>query len=314
MNDPKQIKEADNFMKAGVSANKKSFFHKPDYVTASSSFSKAGDAYSNLNMFAEAKEAYEQAAIAYDNSGLQGKSGECYVSAAKAALNHNESNEVLRLLQEAKVRFFECDQPLQGIRRMKEMAQRLKQTDPEVAYVLYDTLLDVIENTEKYHWEKDSFVDFAILANDMEKYPETFQVWDRAKKAFLFLKNYDNAAHCVVSAIVIHLKRNDIVAAENLFNEALQQDWFTKTEDFSMIDMLLRGVKNRDGDLIAIAQKNVILSFLKPEISRIIYSFKAPSKAAEKPTPAANVPENSNNENNEKAEEENEEEEEKWLL
>lgn len=278
MTELKEKNEADSLMKAGISANKKSFFHKPDYSTASTKFGKAGDIYSKLDLYQEAKNAYEQAAIAYDNDGCLGKSGEMYVNAAKSAYQHNENREVLRLLQEGKVRFLECGQPMNGARKMKDMAVKLRSSDPQIAYELYDTLLEIIETSSNYHWEKDAFVDFAILAYEMQKFPETFQAWDRAKKAFLALKNNQGAAHCVASAIAIHLQRNDIVSAEKLFNEEMQNDWFIQSEDFSMIDYILRGVKNRDGELIELGQNSIILGYLKPEISRIIYGFKAPKK------------------------------------
>lgn len=278
MTEQKQKAEADSLMKAGISANKKSFFHKPDYSSAASKFGKAGDIYSKLALYAEARSAYEQCAIAYDNDGCLGKSGEMFVNAANAAYQLNEHNDVLRLLQEGKIRFLECGQPMSGARKMKDMAIKLRSVEPQISYDLYDTLLEIIETSSNYHWEKDAFVDFALLAFEMGKFPETFQAWERAKKAFLALKNEQGAAHCVASAIAIHLQRNDIVSAEKLFNEEMQNEWFIKSEDFSMSDYIIRGVKNRDGELIELGQRNIILGYLKPEISRIIYGFKAPKR------------------------------------
>jgi hypothetical protein len=59
----------------------------------------------------------------------------------------------------------------------------------------------------------------------------------------------------------------------------MQEDYFVKTDDFSMIDYIIRGVRNRDGDVLELGQKHFVLPFLKPEISRIICSFKAPKSA-----------------------------------
>ena len=119
----------------------------------------------------------------------------------------------------------------------------------------------------------------------MKKYDECYKAWDRAKKAFLHLNNTDGASHCWLSAIVIALERNDIVKAKNLYDEAMQESYFVKTQDFNCADMIYRGVKNHDGDLLEIGQKNIILGFIKPEIARIIDSFKAPkSEPVEEPT------------------------------
>jgi tetratricopeptide (TPR) repeat protein len=277
--DPKQLKEAESFVKKGDSAVKKSFFHKPEWSDGGSAYHKGADIYFKLGLFAEAKDAFEKAATAYDNDGLQTKSGELLVQAARSAFQLSESSEGVRLLQEAKVRYLEGNQGLAAIRNLKEAAQKLKAVDPQTSLFLYDQLLEVVETEGQYHWEKDSFVDYAILCFELQDWDKCFPAWERAKRAFHALKNEDGAAHCVTSAIAIHLSRGDVVAAELLFNAEMQEDYFVKTDDFSMIDYVIRGVKNRDGDILELGQKHFILSFLKPEISRIICSFKAPKSA-----------------------------------
>lgn len=281
--DPQKIKEAEALVKKGHSAMKKSFFHKPDYTDAAGYFSKAADMYMRMKLFNEAKNTFELGADAWDKEELQCKSGELYCNAAKAANQANDHEEVLRLMREAKVRLLEGGQALGAIRQLKEAAQKLKSTNPEAACGLYEEMLEVIENENQYHWEKDSFVDYALLRLQMKDYANSMKAWDRAKKAFLVRNNSDSAAHCVVSVIAIQLSLNDIVAAERILNEAMQEDYFTTTEDFSMIEMIVRGVKNRDGDLLELGQRNFILQYLKPEIARILCAFKAPKSVKEEP-------------------------------
>lgn len=276
MSDKKQVKEAENHVNQAAKAEKKSFFHKPDPGDAASHYQKAAEIYLKQNMYQEAKVCYERAAINFDHDGQSLSSGSCYGLAAKAAFLKKDAQEILRLCQECKVQYFEGGNGLPAVRVIKEYAQKLREVKPEVSYQLYDNLLEIIETEEKYHWEKDSFVDFALLCYDMKKYDECYKAWDRAKKAFLHLNNTDGASHCWLSAIVISLERNDIVKAKNLYDEAMQESYFVKTQDFNCADMIYRGVKNHDGDLLEIGQKNIILGFIKPEIARIIDSFKAP--------------------------------------
>jgi hypothetical protein len=100
----------------------------------------------------------------------------------------------------------------------------------------------------------------------------------------------------------------------------MQEDYFVKTEDFSMIDYIIRGVKNRDGDLLELGQKHFILQFLKPEITRIICGFKAPKSAPpeeeKKKTGAASAPPPASAPHADEPKEDNpeEEDEDKWLL
>lgn len=276
MTDQRALKEAAKLIKSGDSDFKGGFFSKPDYPSAGNYYLKAYDIYMKQKVYSEAKTAGEKAGNAYDKANLSLKSGQSFVQAANAAYLLNQFDEVERLLQEGKVRYLEGNQALAAIRAIREMAQKIRPTDPKVAYNLYDEALTLTEESNNYSWEKDTFLDFAVLALSMGKVPEVFQCWKRAEKAFMALNNTDAAAHCICSAIAIHLQRGDIVAAEKLFDEAMQQDYFVRTEDFSMIDMIIRGVKNNDGDIIELGQKNIIIQFLKPEIARIICSFKGP--------------------------------------
>ena len=285
--DPKAVKEATKLMKSADSEYKGGFLRKPDFPSAGSNYQKAYEIFMKQKMYKEAKIAGEKGGMAYDQANLSLKSGQNFANSASAAFYLNEFSEVVRLLQESKVRYLEGDQPMAIARIMKELAKKIKAADPECAYQIYNDLLTLVEDSENYHWEKETFIDFAILALEMGKIPEVFDCWNRAKKAFLFLKNYDAAAHCVVSSIAIHLKRGDVVAAQNTLDEAMQDDYFIRTEDFSMIDLIVRGVKNNDGDLIELGQKNVIIQFLKPEIAKILCSFKGPKSAPkEKETPS----------------------------
>jgi tetratricopeptide (TPR) repeat protein len=320
--DPKKIKEAQGLMSKGDSAVKKSFFHKPEWSDGASAYLKAADIYFKEKQIPEAKEAFVKSAAAFDNDNLQTKSAEVYVQAAKCAFQLGNPQEGVDLLKEAKTRYLEGNQGLAAVRNLKEAAQKMKATEPQIALELYDILLEIVETENSYHWEKDSFVDYAILCYELQDWEKCFPAWERAKRAFEALKNEDGMAHCVTSAIAIHLSRGDVVAAEDLFSKEMQLDYFVKAEDFSMIDYIIRGVRNRDGDLLELGQKHFILQFLKPEISRIICGFKAPKSAPPEeekkkggaaPAPAAPAPAAPGEKEEGEAHQE-EEDEDKWLL
>jgi len=123
-----------------------------------------------------------------------------------------------------------------------------------------------------YTREKDTFVDFALLVLSMGKIPEVFDFWKLPEKKHSLNLRTQMQHHIAF----FHLKHGYIVAEEKLFDEALHQDFFIRTEYFSMIVMIHRGVKNNDWDTIESGKKNIIIQFLKPEIANINCSFKGP--------------------------------------
>lgn len=225
-----------------------------------------------------AKIAYEKAAEAYDQMTLTQKSGNLLIEAARMAFASKDFSETRRLLLEAKPRFLESGSPRPIIMALSDFAEKIFPQNPDYGLELYDECLTLVEDNNQYHWQKEVFIDVAILYIGKD-YQKCLQAWDRAIKAFQSLKSNESANHCFLSKISCQVKEGDIVAAERTISDAIQLDSFNRSDDYSVADFLVRGVKNNDGDLIELAQKNVLLQFLKPQIARIILSFKGPRKA-----------------------------------
>lgn len=278
----KHMKEGDSYMKGGI-------FRKPKFDDAATEYKNAFDILFKAKIPDRAKEAALKAGEAFDKAGLPSSAADFYNKAADCAFTLKQFNELPDLMNSTRMMFQFGNQALAGIRAVRSMADKMRQVDKEIAYKLYDEALTLVEEENQYTWEKETFLDFACLALDLEKYDnqEVFKAWERAEKAFLALNNSDAAAHCVVAIIAIHLKRGDIVAAGNAFDAAMQKEYFIHTEDFSMIDQVYRGVKNHDGDVLELGQRNFIVQMLKPQIGRIIMGFKAPKSAGDASASAA---------------------------
>jgi tetratricopeptide (TPR) repeat protein len=320
--DPQKIKEAQSHLNKGNSAVKQSRFHKPDWLVGAGAYLKAAELFSKEQQIPEAKNAFVQSAIAFDNAGLQAKSGEVYVQASKCAFQLGLPEEGVDLLMTAKTLYFEGGQVCAALQCLKEAAEKMKATEPQISLRLYDVLLEILESQNCYHWAPDSFVDYAILCYEIQDWEKCFPAWERAKRAFEARKYENGMVQCVTSAIAIHLSRGDVVAAKELFEMEMQEDYFRKSDYFEMIDYIVRGVRNRDGDLLELGQKHFTLQFLKPEISRIICGFKAPKrvtpneeekKGGTTPAPAA-LRLALDGERGEGEAHEEEEDEDRWLL
>jgi hypothetical protein len=164
---------------------------------------------------------------------------------------------------------------------MLEVARKIVPLDPSAACVLYASMLEVIETGNHYQWDKDSFVDYAILKLDMNDYDGCFAAFDRAKRVFLDLENWDNASYCVCAKISISLERHDIVAAQRFLAAEIQEDYFISCPAFEMISFVVRGVTQRDPAILERGQRHFAVSYLKPAIARIICGFTCPSNAGD---------------------------------
>lgn len=307
-NDPKALKRAESFVKKGESASKKGIFKKPDFLEAGDSFFEAAKIYAQMNQNQQAKQCYEKAALAYDQVPLSLKTAEMFTSAGLLAHQLGQQNEVARLLNESKIRYIEADNVLPAIRNLKDMAVRFG--CPE----FYDEALTLIEETGKYAWENNLFIDYALFLYNEKRFEDCLAAWDRAKAAFDHLENRDQAAHCITAKVAIMLEAGDYVGAEIAFNDAMQDENFIRTDDFNLLDYLVRGVKNHDGTLVSQAQRSPIIQFLKPDLQRIIYKFKAPIPVEDLPPQDDKAEVNDEPEAPPQEPQENAEDDDDWIL
>jgi tetratricopeptide (TPR) repeat protein len=277
------LKDAKAFLQQGELASKKTWYHPPDFVEASSAYSRAGAGFLKLGRFNEAQEAFEKAAQAYDHDGVVSKCGECLGLAAKAALERNCGDEVFRLVQESKAKYLEGDQPLQAIRVLLDVAEQSRSLDLKIWGELYDAVVEVIESCQQYLCHRDFFVTSALLWLELEDYGRCLSAWDWAKHAFLYLKDYDNASSCACARIAISLSTGDIGAAEGFFDAESRENYFVRSSVYEMIHCVLDGVTHHDGKVLERGQKHCALRFLKPEIGRIICGLDARKKVSGDP-------------------------------
>jgi hypothetical protein len=157
---------------------------------------------------------------------------------------------------------------------LENAAQQLRTDNPQVASALYERLLDLVEPEQLHYQEKNAVGEYGILRLEMNDIDGSIMSWDRAKRMNLSRAAYDDASYCVCSQIAIKLEQGEVVAAERIFHEEMQDDYSVRCDAFSMIDYTIRGLRNRDGELLELGQKHFILSFFPPRIARIIWGFQ----------------------------------------
>lgn len=245
----------------------------PNYNDALEYFTEAAEFYTR---HADISKAYEHAAVCYEALQLKGSAALHYVKAATEALQDRSFNDVVRLLDEAKTIYLEIDSPVSIVRHLKNFIQQVELRKPEIAFQLYNSLVEVIETCDIYYWNNHVFIERAVLAAKLNK-PifEICQCWKRAQHAYLELEDFFNAAHCISSELAYILQANDLLLAFKTFQEYTKLDWFARTNDFIMMDEFIRGLQSKNEKLLYDAKNEIAIVSLNPEVSDILHNLSS---------------------------------------
>jgi tetratricopeptide (TPR) repeat protein len=200
--------------------------------------------------------------------------GGFYVKAANAAKETGDVGEFVRLSRMAKSRFLEKGQGSEACLALKDAAQGLLESDPDLACELYEELLDCAEMETTHSQEAGAFVDYAILHLKRGDYVKSFAAWDRAKDRMLFLRGYVEASYCICGKIAICLQQGDVAAAESFFESELQEYYFVKGDVWWMIRSIIRGVRKHYRALLLWGQQSFCLRCMPAAIANILLSLE----------------------------------------
>lgn len=183
---------------------------------------------------------------------------------------------VIRYLREAKQRFLECDKANYAFESYRHIFINME--NPKVLKVMAEDMFELFKygcdviDAFKSRFGNDLY-NVAVRLSEYEVYPLSVEIWEWLALAYE-QSNTNTTVRCWDCVVVIHLHRGDVVSAEKKFNEVIQHDFFVRTDDFTMLDYIIRGVKNEDESLLELGRKSVIIQFLPPIIARFIVKLK----------------------------------------
>jgi tetratricopeptide (TPR) repeat protein len=239
----------------------------PDYMIAASEYTEAAQVFSSAGKKAESKSAWIKAAECRLKENDHFSAARCY----EGAEDFDKSAECFSLAGKSDA----CARVL--------LKKAESSSSPSDCFASFEKVIDlyVVQDTSKNILAVDVFRQFLPKIADLNDWKKYGEISSRFQTLLTQLEHFPCAHKEVLTQVILALKKgSDTVKADKILEQALDLTGWISCNEYRLAEDLVLAFKDRDSDLLTNTQKKQAITFLRPEIARIVKSFKIESIAA----------------------------------
>uniref|UniRef100_A0A9L0REA3 Gamma-soluble NSF attachment protein n=1 Tax=Equus caballus TaxID=9796 RepID=A0A9L0REA3_HORSE len=233
---------------------------KPDYDSAASEYGKAAVAFKNAKQFEQAKDA-------------------CLREAVKLP-------EAVQLIEKASMMYLENGTPDTAAMALERAGKLIENVDPEKAVQLYQQTANVFENEERLRQAVELLGKASRLLVRGRRFDEAALSIQKEKNIYKEIENYPTCYKKTIAQVLVHLHRNDYVAAERCVRESYSIPGFNGSEDCAALEQLLEGYDQQDQDQVSEVCNSPLFKYMDNDYAKLGLSLVVPGGGIKK-KPAA---------------------------
>jgi len=264
-------KQGDEFMSQGDKCVTKSFWRwSEDWEGASVAYEKAATAYKNAKQQEKCKIAYTKAADAQSRVNMLHSAGKNYENAADMAVSLKQSDEAVKLYQNAADMFGDNGNGERSGDSLAKAATALETVNPDAALKLYLQTVDHYESEENgIRKAADTIrkaINLALLHNNLD---ESLNLLKKQCELLEQSKQKNDLFKAYLSVLIVHLARNDSVAAGKAYDSYLSTEGFTQSKECLVGGQLLDAIDNGSEEAIKGCLNQQVWSFLPNQVNKL---------------------------------------------
>nr|XP_044629391.1 gamma-soluble NSF attachment protein isoform X3 [Equus asinus] len=245
--------------------NNRALFH------AAKAYEQAGMMLKEMQKLPEAVQLIEKASMMYLENGTPDTAAMALERAGKLIENIDPEKAVQLYQQTANV--FENEERLRQAVELLGKASRLlvrgrRQALGDLKSVLVDALVPCLKRTFlqvhlTYQWDLHSCAFWRIL-----RFDEAALSIQKEKNIYKEIENYPTCYKKTIAQVLVHLHRNDYVAAERCVRESYSIPGFNGSEDCAALEQLLEGYDQQDQDQVSEVCNSPLFKYMDNDNSR----------------------------------------------
>ncbi|XP_054099936.1 gamma-soluble NSF attachment protein isoform X2 [Callithrix jacchus] len=224
---------------------------KPDYDSAASEYGKAAVAFKNAKQFEQAKDACLREAVAHENNRALFHAAKAYEQAGMMLKEMQKLPEAVQLIEKASMMYLENGTPDTAAMALERAGKLIENVDPEKAVQLYQQTANVFENEERLRQAVELLGKASRLLVRGRRFDEAALSIQKEKNIYKEIENYPTCYKKTIAQVLVHLHRNDYVAAERCVRESYSIPGFNGSEDCAALEQLLEGYDQQDQDQVS---------------------------------------------------------------
>uniref|UniRef100_A0A8C8K4Z8 Gamma-soluble NSF attachment protein n=1 Tax=Oncorhynchus tshawytscha TaxID=74940 RepID=A0A8C8K4Z8_ONCTS len=290
-----KINEAHDHIAKAEKYLKTSFMKwKPDYDSAASEYSKAAVAFKNAKMLEEAKEAYLQEAEAHTNNKTYPFAANALEAAGmmlKVSFNDMQRiPEAIQYIERASMMYVENGTPDTAALALDRAGKLIESQDLAKAVDLYQKAASVFENEDRLRQAVEMLGKASRLLVRQHKLDEAAVSIQKEKNMYKEIENYPTCFKKTIAQVLVHLHRNDFVAADKCVRESYSLPGFSGSEDCIALEQLLQGYDEQDEDQVHCVCNSPLFKYMDNDYAKLSISLRVPGGGKKKaPASAADA-------------------------
>eukprot|EP01120_Amphizonella_sp_Union-15-10_P000918 TRINITY_DN10991_c0_g1_i1.p1 TRINITY_DN10991_c0_g1~~TRINITY_DN10991_c0_g1_i1.p1 ORF type:complete len:306 (+),score=78.32 TRINITY_DN10991_c0_g1_i1:105-1022(+) len=276
--------EGDQLVIKGDKLAQTSFFKwKADWEGAADEYEKAATCYKLAKNLVKAKEAWKKAAIAYQHLHEEFSSARCLESAALNAKESQSMNEACELYLQASQLLISQQQNQRAAENRLHAARCAESFDNDLAVKYYHLTIDLLIADNKEHFIADAFKYALAFTLRGKRWEDSLALLKIVEPVYTNMgSSYSGEVYKIcTSTVVIHLVRNDVVAADNYYKECYSKDGYLNSPEGQFAGDLIEAYLKSSEEEITKLKKHRALTFLDNEVVKLVRSLGSPEKKSE---------------------------------
>lgn len=278
----RKINEALEYLASAEKCLKTGFLKwKPDYDGAASEFSKAAVAFKNAKQYDQAKEAYLKEAQSHKFNQALFHSAKAYEQAGMMLKEMQRLPEAVDLIERASTMYLENGTPDTAAIALERAGKLVETVNLDKAIELFRAAGAVYENEERMRQAAEMLDRISRLLVRGGRLDEAVVSLQKEKLMCRDLENYATCNKKTISQVLVHLHRNDYVAAEKCVRESYSIPGFTASEDCAALEQLLEAFDQQDPDAVFAVCSSPLFKYMDNDYTKLARSLQVvevPSK------------------------------------
>ncbi|KAF7245294.1 Gamma-soluble NSF attachment protein [Varanus komodoensis] len=269
------IAKAEKYLKTGL------LKWKPDYDSAATEYSKAAVAFKNAKQFDQAKEAYYREALSHENNKA------AYEQAGMMLKEMQQHHDAVELIQKASMMYLENGTPDTAAIALDRAGKYVCNLKALISYLekQVDSSGCLYQNEERLRQAVEMYGKASRLLVRSRRLDEAAVSIQKEKSIYKDIENYPTCYKKTIAQVLVHLHRNDYVAAEKCVRESYSIPGFTESEDYAALEQLLEGYDQQDQDQVSDVCNSPLFKYMDNDYAKLGLSLTVPGGGVKKKSP-----------------------------
>ncbi|KAG9479077.1 hypothetical protein GDO78_012631 [Eleutherodactylus coqui] len=195
--------------------------------------------------------------------------------------------EAVQLIEKASIMFLENGTPDTAAMALERAGKLIEHVNLEKAVQLYQQSASVFENEERLRQAVELLGKASRLLVRARRLDEAVVSILKEKNMYKEIENYPTCYKKTIAQVLVHLHRNDFVAAEKCVRESYSIPGFNGSEDCAALEQLLEAYDQQDQDQIYDVCNSPLFKYMDNDYAKLALSLVVPGGGIKKKSPAA---------------------------